>query len=70
VFARAAQPGNVAAISVGRGGGHEAMAAVIERHNVTVQPTGAALAADIAGVDLAGALTPETAATGRAKTSH
>ena len=45
------------------------MAAVIERHNVTVQPTEAALA-DIAGVDLAGALTPETAATGRAKTSH
>ena len=43
------------------------MAAVIERHNVTVQPTGAALAADIAGVDLAGALTPETAATGLAK---
>jgi len=66
---RAAQPGNVAAISVGRGAGHEAMAAVIERHNVTVQPTEAALA-DIAGVDLAGALTPETAATGRAKTSH
>jgi hypothetical protein len=40
---RAAQPGNVRAISVGRGAGHEAMAAVIERHNVTVQPTGAAL---------------------------
>jgi hypothetical protein len=40
---RAAQPGNVTAISVGRGGRHEAMAAVIERRNVTVQPTGAAL---------------------------
>jgi taurine dioxygenase len=38
------------------------MAAVIERQNVTVQPTGAALAADIAGVDLAGALGPETVA--------
>ena len=36
------------------------MAAVIERRTVTVQPTGAALAADIAGIDLAGALTPET----------
>jgi hypothetical protein len=63
----AAQPGNVAAISVGLGGGHAAMAAVIERQNVTVHPTGAALAADIEGVDLAGALTPETAATGLAK---
>jgi taurine dioxygenase len=38
------------------------MAAVIERQNVAVQPTGAALAADIAGVDLAGALGPETVA--------
>jgi taurine dioxygenase len=38
------------------------MAAVIERQDVTVQPTGAALAADIAGVDLAGALAPETTA--------
>jgi taurine dioxygenase len=38
------------------------MAAVIERQNVTVHPTGAALAADIPGVDLAGALGPETIA--------
>jgi hypothetical protein len=59
---RAAQPGNVRAVLVGRGGGHAAMAAVIERQNVTVQPTGAALAADIAGVDLAGAVGPETVA--------
>jgi len=35
------------------------MAAVIERQRVAVRPTGAALAADIEGVDLAGALTPE-----------
>jgi taurine dioxygenase len=38
------------------------MAAVIERQRVAVYPTGAALAADIAGVDLAGALAPETVA--------
>jgi alpha-ketoglutarate-dependent taurine dioxygenase len=36
------------------------MAAVIERQEVAVHPTGAALAADIEGVDLAGALAPET----------
>ena len=36
------------------------MAAVLERQQLTVQPTGAALAADIGGVDLAGALAPET----------
>jgi taurine dioxygenase len=35
------------------------MAAVIERQKVAVQPSGAALAADIQGVDLAGSLTPE-----------
>ncbi len=35
------------------------MAAVIERQRIEVKPTGAALAADIEGVDLAGALTPE-----------
>jgi taurine dioxygenase len=38
------------------------MAAVIEREQVVVRPTGAALAADIEGVDLAGALRPEAAA--------
>src|SRR5215470_3376779 len=38
------------------------MAAVIERERVVVRPTGAALAADIEGVDLAGALRPEAAA--------
>lgn len=38
------------------------MAAVIERQDVAVKPTEAALAADIEGVDLAGALTPEIAA--------
>jgi taurine dioxygenase len=38
------------------------MAAVIERAGVEVRPTGAALAADIAGVDLAGALMPEVLA--------
>jgi taurine dioxygenase len=36
------------------------MAAVIEREQVRVRPTGAALGADIEGVDLAGALAPET----------
>jgi taurine dioxygenase len=39
-----------------------AMAAVIEREQVAVRPTGAALGADIEGVDLAGALRPETVA--------
>ncbi|HEY1798889.1 MAG TPA: TauD/TfdA family dioxygenase [Stellaceae bacterium] len=38
------------------------MAAVIDRREVRVRPTGAALAADIEGVDLAGAVTPETMA--------
>ena len=38
------------------------MAAVIERRQVAVQPTGAALGADIDGIDLAGALTPESVA--------
>ena len=38
------------------------MAAVIERRQVAVHPTGAALAADIDGIDLAGALGPETVA--------
>jgi taurine dioxygenase len=38
------------------------MAAVILRQNVAVHPTGAALGADIAGIDLAGALGPETLA--------
>jgi len=38
------------------------MASVLELQNVAVRPTGAALAADIEGVDLAGALAPETAA--------
>src|SRR6266568_7785255 len=38
------------------------MAAVLERQQVTVKPTGAALAADIEGVDLSGALSPETVA--------
>jgi len=36
------------------------MATVIERETVRVRPTGAALAADIEGVNLAGALAPET----------
>jgi len=36
------------------------MAAVLERQQMAVQPTGAALGADIEGVDLAGALPPET----------
>jgi taurine dioxygenase len=35
------------------------MATVIERDKIGVHPTGAALAADVDGVDLAGALTPE-----------
>ena len=39
------------------------MAAVLEQQEVRVRPTGAALAADIEGVDLAGALAPETVAT-------
>src|SRR5438874_1306559 len=38
------------------------MATVLERQQVTVKPTGAALAADIEGVDLSGALSPETVA--------
>src|SRR5436305_9104364 len=38
------------------------MAAVLERQQVTANPTGAALAADIEGVDLAGPLTPEKVA--------
>src|SRR6266700_7272545 len=38
------------------------MAAVLERQQVTVRPTGAALGADIEGVDLAGALAPEIVA--------
>jgi taurine dioxygenase len=38
------------------------MAAVIERQTVGVRPTGAALSADIEGVDLAGPLSPEVAA--------
>src|SRR5260370_11935598 len=36
------------------------MAAVLERQQVKVRPVGAALAADVEGVDLAGALAPET----------
>ena len=36
------------------------MATVIEREELRVRPTGAALAADIEGVNLAGALSPET----------
>jgi taurine dioxygenase len=35
------------------------MAAVIEREQVVARPTGAALGADIEGVDLAGPLSPE-----------
>jgi len=38
------------------------MAAALERQFVSVKPTGAALAADIEGVDLSGALSPETGA--------
>jgi taurine dioxygenase len=38
------------------------MAAVIERAGVEARPTGAALAADIEGIDLAGALVPEAVA--------
>jgi taurine dioxygenase len=38
------------------------MATVIERERIAVRPTGAALGADVEGVDLAGALTPETVA--------
>ena len=38
------------------------MAAVIERQSVKVRPTGAALAADIDGVDLSEPLDPETLA--------
>ena len=38
------------------------MAAVIEKQAVRVRPTGAALGADIEGVDLAGSLSPETMA--------
>ena len=38
------------------------MAAVMERQSVVVRPTGAALGADIDGVDLAGPLRPETVA--------
>ena len=36
------------------------MATVIERERIAVRPTGAALGADVEGVDLAGAPTPET----------
>jgi len=39
------------------------MATVIEKQAVRVRPTGAALGADIEGVDLAGSLSPETMAT-------
>jgi len=38
------------------------MAAVIERQQVMVRPTGAALGADIAGIDLSGPLTPAAVA--------
>ena len=38
------------------------MAAVIEREQVVAWPTGAALGADVEGVDLAGPLSPETLA--------
>ncbi|HEX3953356.1 MAG TPA: TauD/TfdA family dioxygenase [Stellaceae bacterium] len=38
------------------------MASVMERQKVEARPTGAALGADIEGVDLAGALTPEVIA--------
>ncbi len=38
------------------------MATVIERDEVRVRPTGAALAADVEGVNLGGALSPETMA--------
>ncbi len=38
------------------------MAAVIDREMVEVRPTGAALAADVAGVDLSGGLAPEAVA--------
>jgi len=39
------------------------MAAVIEREQVVARPTGAALGADIEGIDLAGPLSPEMVAT-------
>jgi len=39
------------------------MATVIERDRVAVRPSGKGLAADVEGVDLAGALTPELSAT-------
>jgi len=39
------------------------MAAVMERQTVAVHPTGAALGADIDGIDLAGGLSPEAVAT-------
>jgi taurine dioxygenase len=42
------------------------MAAIMERQEVRVRPTGAALGADIDGVDLAGQLSPETMAAIRA----
>ena len=38
------------------------MAAVIDRETLTVRPTGAALGADVEGIDLAGMLGPETVA--------
>jgi taurine dioxygenase len=38
------------------------MAAVVERQRIGVRPTGAALAADVEGIDLAGPLAPETVA--------
>src|SRR6185437_11586732 len=48
--------------SVARRSGGRAMAAVIDKHEVRVRPTGAALAADVEGVDLAGPLSPGTIA--------
>jgi len=38
------------------------MTTVLEKEELRVRPTGAALAADVEGVDLAGPLTPETMA--------
>jgi taurine dioxygenase len=38
------------------------MATVLDQQQVRVRPTGAALAADIEGIDLAGPLSPETMA--------
>jgi alpha-ketoglutarate-dependent taurine dioxygenase len=51
--------------------GERAMAAVIERQQISVRPTGAALGADIEGADLASELAPETmAAIDRAWADH